>query len=81
LTVVSRSDILEPLKHKELRRILKDFGCVELRQRGSHVVIQCGGCTTTVPVHAGEELGKGLLGAIQRDLERCLGKGWLKKEQ
>jgi predicted RNA binding protein YcfA (HicA-like mRNA interferase family) len=36
---------------------------------------------TTVPVHAGEDLGRGLLAQIERDLENCLGKGWLKKER
>jgi predicted RNA binding protein YcfA (HicA-like mRNA interferase family) len=51
---------------------------VELRQKGSHLRVQCGKCFTTVPVRAGEELGKGLLREIERDLEPCLGKGWLK---
>ena len=62
---------------KVLLRKLRALGCEELRQRGSHVVVKCGECTTVVPVHAGEDLGKGLLRAIQRDLEPCLGKGWL----
>ena len=61
---------------KDLRRILRSHGCVETRQRGSHVRVQCGGC---VPVHAGEDIGPGLLRHIERDLEPCLGKGWLKK--
>ena len=64
---------------RELLRILRSKGCVELRQKGSHVRVQCGSCFTTVPVHAGEELGRGLLRAIERDLEPCLGKGWLKE--
>jgi predicted RNA binding protein YcfA (HicA-like mRNA interferase family) len=38
-----------------------------------------GGCVTTVPVHAGDDIGPGLLRRIERDLEPCLGKGWLKK--
>ena len=66
------------MKAKELRRILKALGCVEVRQVGSHVRIQCGQCFTTVPVHAGEDIGKGLLRAIERDLEPCLGANWLK---
>jgi hypothetical protein len=41
--------------------------------------VQCGLCVTTVPVHSGEKLGKGLLRAIERDLEPCLGKGWLER--
>jgi predicted RNA binding protein YcfA (HicA-like mRNA interferase family) len=43
------------------------------------VRIECGQCVTTVPVHAGEDIGPGLLRRIERDLEPCLGKGWLKK--
>jgi predicted RNA binding protein YcfA (HicA-like mRNA interferase family) len=35
---------------------------------------------TTVPVHAGEDIGPGLLRRIERHLEPCLGKGWLKKQ-
>jgi predicted RNA binding protein YcfA (HicA-like mRNA interferase family) len=67
------------MKARELRRILKLQGCVEVRQRGSHLRIECGSCTTTVPIHSGEDLGPGLLRSIERDLEPCLGKGWLKK--
>jgi predicted RNA binding protein YcfA (HicA-like mRNA interferase family) len=66
------------VRAKELLRLLRQLDCVELRQRGSHVRVQCGRCFTTVPVHAGEELGPGLLRAIERDLAACLGKGWLK---
>ncbi|MBW8711791.1 MAG: type II toxin-antitoxin system HicA family toxin [Mycobacterium sp.] len=64
---------------RDLRRILRSHGCVETRQRGSHVRIECGTCVTTVPAHAGEDIGPGLLRRIERDLEPCLGKGWLKK--
>jgi predicted RNA binding protein YcfA (HicA-like mRNA interferase family) len=58
---------------------LRELGCAQVRQEGSHVRVRCGRCVTTVPVHAGEDLGPGLLRAIERDLERCLGKGWLKR--
>jgi predicted RNA binding protein YcfA (HicA-like mRNA interferase family) len=67
------------MKAKELLRLLKRLGCVEVRQKGSHVRVRCGVCFTTVPVHAGEDLGPGLLRSIERSLEPCLGKGWLKK--
>lgn len=67
------------MKANELLRILRSKGCVEVRQVGSHVRVQCGTCFSTVPVHAGEDLGKGLLRAIERDLEPCLGKGWIKR--
>ena len=62
-----------------LLKILRERGCKELRQKGSHVRVQCGKCFTTVPVHKGEDLGKGLLRAIERDLEPCLGKGWINR--
>jgi predicted RNA binding protein YcfA (HicA-like mRNA interferase family) len=42
---------------KDLRRLLSSYGCIEVRQRGSHLRIECGGCATTVPVHAGEDIG------------------------
>ena len=31
---------------------------------------------TTVPIHGGD-LGRGLLGAIEKDLEPCFGRKWL----
>jgi len=45
---------------KDLRRVLRSFGCVEVRQRGSHLRIECGRCITTLPVHAGEDIGSKL---------------------
>lgn len=67
------------MKAKELLRLLRAHGCIEVRQKGSHVRVQCTRCFTTVPVHAGEDLGPGLLKAIERQLEPCLGKGSLKR--
>jgi predicted RNA binding protein YcfA (HicA-like mRNA interferase family) len=64
---------------RELRKILKAFGCVEVRQKGSHMFISCGACTTVVPVHPGEDIKKGTLAGIERQLTPCLGKGWLTK--
>lgn len=65
---------------KELLRLLvKKHGCVVLRVKGSHHQVQCGKCHTTVPVHAGEDIGEGLMAAIGRDLEPCLGKRWWKR--
>lgn len=63
---------------KLLLKILRKQGCVELRQKGSHVMVKCGKCQTVVPVHAGEDLRPGLLRAIERDLEPCLGNRWLR---
>lgn len=65
---------------KALIRILLALGAEQLpRGATSHVRFRVGTCSTTVPVHAGEDLGAGLLRAIERDLEPCLGKKWLWK--
>jgi predicted RNA binding protein YcfA (HicA-like mRNA interferase family) len=69
------------LTGKDLLRLLRKLGCVELRQKGSHVVVQCRKCHTVVPLHSGEDLGPGLLRAIERDLEPSLGKGWLRQHR
>ena len=63
---------------KDLLKRLRQLGCKEVRQKGSHVRVACGQCVTTVPLHAVEDLGPGLLRSIERDLEPCLGRGWLK---
>jgi predicted RNA binding protein YcfA (HicA-like mRNA interferase family) len=62
----------------EILRRLRRLGCEVVRQRGSHVRVRCGRCQTTVPVHAGQDLPPGTLRAIERDLEPCLARGWLK---
>jgi len=64
---------------RELRRLLRSLGCAEVRQKGSHLRVQCGVCTTTVPVHPGRDIPKGTLRNIERDLEPCLGRGWMKR--
>jgi len=65
---------------KDVLRRLRSLGCRELRQHGSHVrvVSPCGRCHTTVPMHAGDDIPPGTLRAIERDMEPCLGKGWLR---
>lgn len=56
--------------------------CFETRQRGSHLMFECNcrgeKCQTSVPMHPGD-IKKGLLFGIEKDLEPCLGKGWLTK--
>ncbi|MFA5786165.1 MAG: type II toxin-antitoxin system HicA family toxin [Actinomycetota bacterium] len=64
---------------REVLRILRRRGCEVVRQHGSHVRVRCGDCQTTVPVHAGEDVALGTLRAIARELEPCIGKGWLSK--
>lgn len=60
----------------ELRKILRQHNCVEIRQTGSHLIVRCGNCTTTVAIH-GRDIPKGTLAAIKRQLAPCLGKDWL----
>ncbi|HET8526098.1 MAG TPA: type II toxin-antitoxin system HicA family toxin [Actinomycetota bacterium] len=57
---------------------LHRLGCEVVRRKGSHVRVRCAGCRTTVPVHAGQDLPPGTLRSIERDLEPCLGRKWLR---
>ena len=66
------------MRSRELLKILHSLGCVELRQKGSHLLVRCGECTTVVPVHKGEDIALGTLRAIMKQLEPCLGENWLK---
>ncbi|MBI3770405.1 MAG: type II toxin-antitoxin system HicA family toxin [Deltaproteobacteria bacterium] len=75
------SATLHRVTGRRLLAMLRRLGCEVVRQQGSHVRVRCGRCVTTVPVHAGEDLGPGLVRAIERDLELCLGKGWLGRER
>jgi len=55
---------------KDIVDILKRFGFVIDRQRGSHVFMKHpDGRVTVVPVHAGETIGPGLFAKIIRDVE------------
>jgi predicted RNA binding protein YcfA (HicA-like mRNA interferase family) len=68
------------LKVRDVLRILRKRGCVELRQRGSHRIWQCGKCKTTIPGSDGETIPTGTLKSIERDLTPCLGQAWLTNE-
>lgn len=54
------------MKYSELLRMLKQDGWVEIRQSGSHVIMQHPQRNTqlTVPNHGSKEIGKGLLQKI-----------------
>jgi predicted RNA binding protein YcfA (HicA-like mRNA interferase family) len=68
---------MKSMSVRALRKLLKDLGCVEVRQRGSHLIIRCGTCQTTVPIHSGD-VAPGTLRNIRDHLAGCLGEGWLK---
>jgi len=61
---------LPRLKGKELVCLLEKLGFEIARTRGSHLFLRhADGRVTTVPVHAGETVGPGLLRSILRDVE------------
>jgi predicted RNA binding protein YcfA (HicA-like mRNA interferase family) len=62
---------------REVVRALLRLGAVEVRQVGSHKRFVCDACATTVAMHPGD-IKKGTLRAIERDMEPCFGKGWLR---
>jgi predicted RNA binding protein YcfA (HicA-like mRNA interferase family) len=67
---------IKVLSGAEVCRILSEYGFVNVRQRGSHIVMQkrLPGTTITVPVPNHRELDRGTLRAIirQSQLDRAL---------
>ena len=59
---------LKPLPSKKVILILGKLGFKKIRQRGSHVFFKhADGRTTIVPIHKGEDIGRGLLQEIIKD--------------
>jgi predicted RNA binding protein YcfA (HicA-like mRNA interferase family) len=59
---------LKPQSAKKIIKALSTLGFKIMRKRGSHVVLKhSDGRLTVVPVHAGEEIGAGLLNKIIKD--------------
>lgn len=57
------------LKAKDVSRILKTLGFFEVRIKGSHIFFKhSDGRTTLVPRHGGEDIGRGLLRQILREI-------------
>jgi len=65
---------------RELRKKLRANDCVELRQKGSHLQVKCGGCQSTVPVHGNDDIAKGTFRSIEKSLGVCLGPNWTRVE-
>lgn len=58
------------LKAKDLVKVLRQLGFMAIRQSGSHMFFRHpDGRTTLVPRHAGEDIGRGLLRQILREIE------------
>ena len=59
---------LKPVASEKLIKILEKEGFKRARQKGSHVFLKhLDGRATVVPVHKGEEIGRGLLRKIIRN--------------
>jgi len=59
---------LRPLPAEKLIKALTKVGFKPVRQRGSHIILKHkDGRVTVVPVHRGEEIGRGLLSKIIKD--------------
>lgn len=55
---------------REMARILKRLGFEEIRRKGSHAYFgHRDGRATVIPLHEGEDLGKGLIRSILRDID------------
>jgi len=70
---------LPSISGRKLIAALKHLGFEVIRVRGSHHYLRHpDGRATVVPVHAGEDIGRGLLSKILRDTE--LTEGTLRKQ-
>ncbi len=59
---------LTPAKADEVKRVLEKLGFTCVRQSGSHMIFHhSDGRWTTVPIHKGKDLGKGILRKILKD--------------
>jgi len=61
---------LPTLSARKVCRVLEELGFEPIRQKGSHIFYRHpDGRATVVPAHRGEDLGRGLLRSILRDIE------------
>ena len=61
---------LPMLKARDIIRVLNLLGFKKIRQRGSHIFFKhIDGRTTLVPKHAGEDISKGLIRQILKEIE------------
>lgn len=60
---------LRPVEAETVIKALTKIGFQPIRQRGSHLIMKhSDGRTTVIPVHPGEELGRGILKEIIADV-------------
>jgi len=64
------SSRLPAVSSKELVKLLELKGFVKVRQSGSHAIYRnTSGKRTTIPLHSGKIIGKGLLKQIMKDTD------------
>lgn len=57
-----------PISAKKAIKALENLGFAQIRQKGSHLFMQHpDGRTTIIPIHAGKDIGKGLVRKIIND--------------
>lgn len=62
------SSRLPAVNAKQVIKILERHGFTFIRQSGSHAIFRhADGRRTTVPIHSGKDLGRGLLRQIMKD--------------
>jgi len=60
---------LPSLKARDIQRILQSMGFYSIRKKGSHLMYKHNdGRFTLVPIHGGEDIGRGLLRKILREI-------------
>ena len=65
---------ISPIKARRLIGIIEELGFSPVRQKGSHAFFRHpDGRTTTIPIHPREEIGRGLLRKILRDVNLSVG--------
>ena len=56
---------MSPVKAERVIKVLEESGYLVVRQKGSHIILKDqDGRSVVIPVHPGEELGRGILRAI-----------------
>ena len=61
---------LPMLKSREIISVLRKLGFYKVRQKGSHIFFQhSDGRSTLIPFHSREDIGRGLLRQILREIE------------
>jgi len=61
---------LKPVDAETIVKALAKIGFQPIRQHGSHLVMKhLDGRVTVVPMHRGEELGRGILRKIEKDVQ------------